>query len=72
MKKTIIIVSAFALVSAITLAAFNSEKGEPKSKEGIIELSANDSLVQHGKELVNKAKYSNVDLETLKLYFNKK
>ena len=74
MKKIIIPASAFVLISVIGLAAFNSGKGESKSKEGITELPlpAADSLVKHGEELVNKAKYSKTDLEALKLYLNKK
>lgn len=73
MKKFTIIAIAFVLVSAVAVAAFNAGKGEPKSREGITELPlpGNDSLLKHGEELVNKAKYSNVDLEALKIYLNK-
>lgn len=74
MKSFLIVFCSMALIGTLTLFAYNSEKGAPRQKDGIIELPLplHDSLVQRGKVLVNSMNYSERDLAAIAAYLNSK
>ena len=57
---------------ALTLFVYNSDKGPARQKEGIMELPQpqNDSMVNRGKNLVNRMNYSEQDLQAIAAYLN--
>ena len=73
MKQFLIVFCSIALISAITLLAYNSEEGVAKRTEGIADTPIHsDSLLKRGRQLVNKMNYSETDLDAIAAYLNKK
>jgi hypothetical protein len=74
MKTFLIVFCTFTLIAALTIFAYNSDKGPAKQKDGITELPnpSSDSLSKRGKFLVSQANYSEQDLKAIAVYLNNK
>lgn len=73
MKQFLLAFCALALVSSISLLAFNSKEGPAKRKDGITEMHIpSDSILKRGKQLVEKMNYSHDDLDAIALYLDSK
>ena len=60
------------LITAITVFAYNSDKGPAKQTDGIAELPPlkTDSLFVKGKYLIEKMNYNQQELQAVSVYLN--
>lgn len=74
MKKFLIIFCSIILITTITVFAYNSDKGPAKQSDGITELPqpVQDSVLKHGKYLIEKSNYSKEDIKAIAAYLNNK